>query len=70
MLDTISQADVYRWLERCRVRTYAVHVPKEDLEKIHSLVRDGFFANRSEFVRTAIRELLQKEMAQIADEPD
>ncbi|MFX0116615.1 MAG: ribbon-helix-helix domain-containing protein [Candidatus Hodarchaeota archaeon] len=52
------------------MRTYAVHVPKEDLEIIHSLVRDGIFANRSEFVRSAIRELLQKEMGQIAEDVD
>jgi Arc/MetJ-type ribon-helix-helix transcriptional regulator len=52
------------------VRTYAVYVPNDHLEKITELVREGIFASRSEFVRAAIRDLLHKELGQTGDEND
>lgn len=52
------------------MRTYAVHVPREDLEIITDLIRAGIFANRSEFVRAAIRDLLLKESSQITRDSD
>jgi Arc/MetJ-type ribon-helix-helix transcriptional regulator len=52
------------------VRTYAVYVPNDDLETITELVREGIFASRSEFVRAAIRDLLQKELGQTGNDND
>ena len=36
----------------------SVHVPQKTLERLDELVRDGVFANRSEAIRHALRELL------------
>ena len=37
-----------------------------DLGRIDLLVRDGFYANRTDFIRTAIRNQLTAEQAQVA----
>jgi len=50
----------------------SVHIPKQILEELDELVRQGVFPSRSEAIRTAIRMLLAKELKRpISDEyPD
>ena len=50
----------------------SVHIPKQILEELDELVRQGVFPSRSETIRTAIRMLLAKELKRpISDEyPD
>jgi Arc/MetJ-type ribon-helix-helix transcriptional regulator len=38
-----------------------IRLPKSYLDKIDILVKRGIFASRSEAIRTAVRELLQRE---------
>ena len=40
----------------------SVHIPKQILEELDELVRQGVFPSRSEAIRTAIRMLLAKEL--------
>ena len=39
----------------------SVHIPKQMLEELDELVREGRFPNRSEAIRAAIRDLLIRE---------
>ena len=40
--------------------TVAVRVPKKVVEMVDELIREGYYQNRSDFLRTAIRLLLRK----------
>lgn len=42
----------------------SVHIPKQALEELDELVRQGVFPSRSEAIRIAIRDLLYKERSQ------
>lgn len=42
------------------MKTVTINLPKELEEKIEILVEKEFFPNKSEFIRTAIRDLLLK----------
>jgi len=44
-----------------RMVLISVHIPKQMLEELDRLVAEGRFPNRSEAIRTAIRDLLLKE---------
>jgi Arc/MetJ-type ribon-helix-helix transcriptional regulator len=39
----------------------SLHIPKQMLEELDELVRQGVFPNRSEAIRIAIRDLIYKE---------
>jgi Arc/MetJ-type ribon-helix-helix transcriptional regulator len=39
----------------------SVHLPKQTLEELDELVRQGVFPSRSEAIRIAIRDLLYRE---------
>lgn len=41
----------------------SVHIPRQMLEELDELVREGRFPNRSEAIRIAIRDLLMRERA-------
>ena len=44
-----------------RMVLISVHIPKQMLEELDELVREGRFPNRSEAIRVAIRDLLIRE---------
>jgi Arc/MetJ-type ribon-helix-helix transcriptional regulator len=44
-----------------RMVLISVHLPKQMLEEIDELVKQGVFPSRSEAIRIAIRDLLYKE---------
>jgi len=44
------------------LRLVTVKVPELYLESIDELVRDGRYSSRSEVIRTAIRDLLRREL--------
>ena len=46
-----------------RMVLISVHIPKQMLDELDELVREGRFPNRSEAIRIAIRDLLEKERA-------
>jgi len=48
------------------VKSLTVHVPEPYLRGIDELVERGVYVNRSEVVRTAIRELLRRELWSVA----
>lgn len=54
--DTTSNKDKNR-----RMVLISVHIPRQMLEELDRLVQEGRFPNRSEAIRTAIRDLLLKE---------
>ncbi|MFX1512063.1 MAG: ribbon-helix-helix domain-containing protein [Promethearchaeota archaeon] len=39
----------------------STHVPDKDLKAINSLIKKGKYANRSEFIREAVRRLIRME---------
>jgi len=47
--------------KRERMVLISVHIPKQMLDELDELVREGRFPNRSEAIRTAIRDLLLRE---------
>jgi len=47
--------------KRTRMVLISVHIPKQMLDELDELVREGRFPNRSEAIRTAIRDLLLRE---------
>ena len=49
--------------KRDRMVLISVHVPKQLLDELDELVREGRFPNRSEAIRTAIRDLILRERA-------
>lgn len=50
-------------VSRCEVlRLVTVKVPELYLEGIDELVKDGRYSSRSEVIRTAIRDLLRREL--------
>jgi len=46
-----------------RLVIISVHIPRKMLEYIDRLVEEGYYPSRSELIRIAIRELLQREEA-------
>jgi len=45
-----------------------VPIQKEHLNNIDTLIKDGFFDNRSQFIRTAIKRMLEeKEIEEIKE---
>ncbi|MHA1214000.1 MAG: ribbon-helix-helix domain-containing protein [Candidatus Hodarchaeales archaeon] len=42
------------------IRTVTLYVEEKDINAMAELVRSGKYPNRSEFVRTAIRELIDE----------
>ncbi len=54
--DTTSNKD-----KNSRMVLISVHIPRQMLEELDRLVQEGRFPNRSEAIRTAIRDLLLKE---------
>ena len=46
------------------MRLIAVHLPEKLLADIQSLVEKGYYPNRSEAIRIAIRDLLKQELWQ------
>ena len=42
------------------IRTVTLYIEEKDIDAIAELVRNGRYPNRSELVRTAIRELIDK----------
>jgi Arc/MetJ-type ribon-helix-helix transcriptional regulator len=44
------------------MRLIAVHLPEKLVDDIQRLVNNGFYPNRSETIRIAIRDLLKKEL--------
>jgi len=48
-------------IKRERMVLISVHIPKQMLDELDELVREGRFPNRSEAIRTAIRDLLLRE---------
>ncbi len=44
-----------------RMVLISVHIPRQMLEELDRLVQEGRFPNRSEAIRTAIRDLLLRE---------
>ena len=47
--------------KRERMVLISVHIPKQMLDELDELIREGRFPNRSEAIRTAIRDLLLRE---------
>ncbi|MFX0182827.1 MAG: ribbon-helix-helix domain-containing protein [Candidatus Hodarchaeota archaeon] len=43
-----------------KIRTLTLYVDEKDIDAMAELVRNGKYPNRSEFVRSAIRELIDK----------
>jgi Arc/MetJ-type ribon-helix-helix transcriptional regulator len=43
-----------------KIRTVTLYVDEKDIDAMAELVRNGRFPNRSELVRSAIRELIDK----------
>lgn len=43
------------------MKIISVKIPKSYLEDIDRLVKEGYYASRSEFIRTALRVLLERE---------
>jgi len=46
----------------------SVHIPKQMLEELDELVKNGVFPSRSEAIRIAIRDLLLKENSRTRQE--
>ena len=44
------------------LRLYNIHIPERWIKLLQELVDQGFYPNRAEAIRTAIRELLQQHM--------
>ncbi|MHA1649320.1 MAG: ribbon-helix-helix domain-containing protein [Candidatus Helarchaeota archaeon] len=44
------------------MKTISVNVPESHLESLEELVKKGLYANRSEAIRAAIRDLLKMEL--------
>ncbi|MFO7835280.1 MAG: ribbon-helix-helix domain-containing protein [Promethearchaeia archaeon] len=44
------------------MRLIAVHLPEQIVSDIEELVTNGFYPNRSEAIRNAIRDLLKREL--------
>ena len=42
-----------------RLIPYSAHFPPEDLQKLETLVRKGFFANKGEAIREAVHRLCE-----------
>jgi len=42
------------------LRMYSVHLPERWIKRLQRLVDQGYFANRAEAIRMAIRDLLQQ----------
>jgi len=52
-----------------KLKLITLKLPEEMIEAIDELVKMGIYTNRSEFIRAAIREKLEKEQKKIASEP-
>jgi Arc/MetJ-type ribon-helix-helix transcriptional regulator len=42
------------------IRTVTIYIDEKDIDEMAKLVRNGKYPNRSEFVRSAIRELIDR----------
>lgn len=51
-----------------RMKIISVQLPQGLIKAMDQLVRQGVYPNRSEIIRTAIRELLKKELYQFESE--
>ncbi|MGC9147934.1 MAG: ribbon-helix-helix domain-containing protein [Sulfolobales archaeon] len=49
------------------MRIVSVKIPRTYLEDIDKLVKEGFYTSRSEFIRTALRMLLVKELNRLSN---
>ena len=52
-----------------KLKLITLKLPEEMIEAIDELVKIGRYTSRSEFIRAAIREKLEKEQKKIASEP-
>jgi len=43
-----------------KFKTYTAHIPVEDYQRLDELVKRGFFTNRGEAIREAIRRLCEE----------
>jgi Ribbon-helix-helix protein, copG family. len=50
------------------MKIVTVKMPEHYLEKIDKLVEEGLYLSRSDFIRTAIREHLMKELKKLEEE--
>jgi len=50
-----------RTLAKEKMVLISVYIPKQALEELDELIRQGVFPSRSEAVRIAVRDLLYKE---------
>jgi len=48
-----------------RMLALSVHLPEAYLDAIDVLIAKGFYMNRSELIRSAVRDLLMREMKNI-----
>ncbi|MGC9009607.1 MAG: ribbon-helix-helix domain-containing protein [Sulfolobales archaeon] len=48
------------------MKIVSVKIPRTYLEDIDRLVKEGFYTSRSEFIRTALRILLAKELNRLS----
>jgi Ribbon-helix-helix protein, copG family. len=48
-----------------RMQTLTVHLPEAYVDAIDVLVAKGFYMNRSEAVRSAVRDLIMREMKHV-----
>ena len=48
------------------MKIVSVKIPRSYLEDIDRLVREGYYTSRSEFIRTALRILLVKELNRLS----
>lgn len=50
------------------MKIVSVKIPRSYLEEIDLLVKKGFYTSRSEFIRTALRILLIRELERLSNE--
>lgn len=46
------------------MRTISVNLPEAFVNGLEALVQKGFYANRSEAIRVAVRDLLKRELVE------
>jgi putative addiction module CopG family antidote len=52
-----------------RLKLISLKLPEEMIETINELVKIGRYTSRSEFIRAAVREKLEREARRIGSEP-
>jgi len=48
-----------------RLKLISLKLPEEMLDTIDEIVKTGKYASRSEFIRTAIREKIERELGEV-----